>query len=179
MIDLRAESKKFEDKLKNIKACAFDVDGILTDGKVWWHGEEVGWNRTTHTSDGYGFHMLMRAGLKIGIITGGKSFSIDKRFTDNLKLDFVFKGSDDKRGAFKEIMAMGFEANEILYMGDEFFDLPLLKKAGFSATVPSASHEIREAVDYVTHLDSGEGCAREVIDMLRYVQGIVPTIEDF
>lgn len=178
-LDLREISKKYEAKLKKIKVCAFDVDGILTDGRVWWHGEEVGWNRMTHTNDGYGFHILMRAGLKVGVITGGKSFSIDKRFKDNLKLDFVYKGTDDKRDAFKKIMDLGYEADEILYMGDEFFDMPLLKKAGFSATVPTASHEVQEVVDYITTRESGMGCAREVIDMLRFVQGIVPHVEDF
>jgi 3-deoxy-D-manno-octulosonate 8-phosphate phosphatase (KDO 8-P phosphatase) len=76
-------------------------------------------------------------------------------------------------------MDLGYEAEEILYMGDEFFDIPLLKKAGFSATVPSSSHEVKEVVDYVTYIDSGMGCAREVIDLVRYAQNIVPVIEDF
>ncbi|MBT4791882.1 MAG: HAD hydrolase family protein, partial [Halobacteriovoraceae bacterium] len=66
---------------------------------------------------------------------------------------------------------------QALYMGDEFFDLPILKRAGFSATVPNASLEIRESVDYVTARESGNACVREVIDLLRFVQNIVPKIE--
>ena len=179
MHDLRDIARKFDDKLKKIKVCAFDVDGILTDGRVWWQGDDIGWNRSTHTRDGHGLHILMDAGLKVGVITGGNSFSIDKRFAINLKLDFVYKGSIDKRYAFEDLLSQGFVAGEILYMGDEFFDIPLLKRAGFSATVPSAGHEVKEVVDYITYRDAGMGCAREVIDLVRYAQGIVPKVEDF
>ena len=176
---LEDTAKHFEEKLSKIKVCAFDIDGILTDGVVWWTGTDFGWNRFTHTRDGYGLKMLQRAGLKVGVITGGDSESVEKRFKDNLKLDFVYKGSEDKRGAFLDIMGQGYKAEEILYMGDEFFDIPLLKKAGFSATVPNASKEVLCVVDYVTETESGRGCAREVIEMLRYAQGIVPDIPDF
>jgi 3-deoxy-D-manno-octulosonate 8-phosphate phosphatase (KDO 8-P phosphatase) len=68
---------------------------------------------------------------------------------------------------------------EILYMGDEHFDIPLLKRAGFSATVPNTGEEVKAIVDYVTIKESGKGCAREVIDLLRYAQGIEPMVEDF
>jgi len=64
-------------------------------------------------------------------------------------------------------------------MGDELFDLPLLRKAGFSATVPNTTEEVKVAVDYVTEKKSGEGCAREVMDLIRYAQGIEPLHEDF
>lgn len=70
-------------------------------------------------------------------------------------------------------------ADEILYMGDELFDIPLLRKAGFSATVPNTCEEVKEVVDYVTIRESGKGCAREVMDLLRYAQGIEPVVEDF
>jgi 3-deoxy-D-manno-octulosonate 8-phosphate phosphatase (KDO 8-P phosphatase) len=92
----------------------------------------------------------------------------------------MFLGSEDKRAAFNEVLKKeAVDPSEILYMGDEFFDLPLLKRAGFSATVPSASLEIQESVDYITKKDSGRGCVREVLDMLRYVHGIVQKIEGF
>jgi 3-deoxy-D-manno-octulosonate 8-phosphate phosphatase (KDO 8-P phosphatase) len=176
-IDIRARADQFSDKLKNIKVALFDVDGICTDGKIFWAGEEVGFNRMFHTHDGYGMKILMRAGLKVGIITGGNSIGVKKRF-ELLGLDYIYMGNEDKRGAFEEVMEKaGVSDENVLYMGDEFFDLPLLKRAGFSATVPTASHEICDIVDYVTHANSGEGCVREVIDMLRHVQGIVPEIE--
>jgi 3-deoxy-D-manno-octulosonate 8-phosphate phosphatase (KDO 8-P phosphatase) len=175
--DLRLEAKKFEEKLGQIKICLFDVDGILTNGKIFWAGEEVGFNRQFHTHDGYGLKMLMRAGLKVGIITGGDSIGVKKRF-EGLGVNYLYMGKEDKRAAFEEILKKeNLTEKEALYMGDEFFDLPILKRAGFSASVPNASIEVREEVDYVTERTSGEGCVREVIDMLRYVQNIVPEIE--
>jgi 3-deoxy-D-manno-octulosonate 8-phosphate phosphatase (KDO 8-P phosphatase) len=176
-LDLREISKKYSDKLKKIKICLFDVDGILTNGKMFWASEEVGFNRQFHTHDGYGLKILMRAGIKVGIITGGDSIGVKKRF-EGLGVDYLYMGSDDKRASFNEILEKEkISEEEALYMGDEFFDLPLLKRVGFSATVPNASIEIRESVDYVTVRESGNACAREVIDMLRHAQDIVPQIE--
>jgi len=177
--DLRKISQTFADKLKKIKVCAFDVDGVLTDGQIWWASEEVGWNRRYNIRDGYGLKLLQRAGYKVGIISGGNSSSLRKRFKENLGLDFIYQGSEDKRGAFLEIMSNGYSAEEILYMGDEHFDIPLLKKAGFSATVPEACIEVKEVVDYVTESSGGRGAAREVVDLLRFACDIYPEVPDF
>jgi 3-deoxy-D-manno-octulosonate 8-phosphate phosphatase (KDO 8-P phosphatase) len=163
-------AKTFEEKLKKIKVCAFDIDGILTNGGISWEGEDVGFNRTTHSLDGHGLKMLMRAGLTVGVISGGDSIAIRKRFIDNLGLHFVYLGNEDKREAYKKVLAMGFKDEEVLYMGDDFIDLPIIKRVGFSATVPGASLEIQEAVDYITYREAGNACAREVMDILRYAQ---------
>ncbi len=179
LLDLKLKSKEFSEKLKKIKVCAFDVDGILTDGRVWWSGEEIGWSRYFNIRDGYGMKVLQRAGYKVGIISGGNSAGLRKRFKENLGLDFIYQGSEDKRGAFLELMSEGYEAQEILYMGDEHFDMPLLRKAGFSATVPEACCDVKEIVDYVTTNEGGRGAAREVIDILRYACNIIPEIPDF
>lgn len=159
--------KKHHEKLAKIKVCAFDVDGILTDGKVSWDGQEVGWNRSTHTRDGYGLKLLMEHGLKVGVITGGDSLSVIKRFKENLGLDFIYMGNEDKVDAMNSLNKDGFSDDEILYMGDEIFDIPLLKRAGFSATVKNSSPEVQECVDFIAQTPSGEGCVREVIDLLR------------
>lgn len=178
-MSLRETAKKFEHKLKKIKVVVFDLDGILTNAHVWWESEEVGFNRTFNIYDGYGMKVLMAAGLKVGVITGGNSVSVNKR-VNQLGLDFCYAGNEDKREAFNDVMKRyNVAAEEVLYMGDELFDLPLLRKAGFSATVPNTSDEVKEMVDYVTHRKSGEGCAREVIDLVRYAQGIVPKLEEF
>lgn len=176
-LDLREISKPYADKLKNIKVALFDVDGICTNSLVYWSGEECGFNRFFNTQDGYGMKVLMKAGLKVGIITGGDSIGVRKRF-EGLGLDYIKMGNEDKRESFREVLEDAqVSASEVLYMGDEFFDLPLLKQAGFAATVPHASIEIRESVDYITKREAGEGCVREVIDMLRHVQNITPEIE--
>jgi 3-deoxy-D-manno-octulosonate 8-phosphate phosphatase (KDO 8-P phosphatase) len=178
-MNLRDAAKKHEAKLKKIKVLAFDLDGILTDSHVWWASEEVGFNRTFCIYDGYGMKLLMKAGLKVGVITGGNSVSVTRR-TEQLGLNFCYAGNEDKRAAFLDLMTKySVKADEILYMGDELFDLPLLLKAGFSATVPNTTEEVKEKVDYVTIRESGKGCAREVIDLVRYAQGIEPQLEAF
>lgn len=177
-MSLRETAKRFEDKLKKIKVAIFDLDGILTDSHIWWASEEVGFNRNFNIYDGYGMKILMQAGLRVGVITGGNSVSVFKR-TNQLGLDFCYAGNEDKRAAFLEVLEKyHVSADEVLYMGDELFDIPLLKKAGFSATVPNTSDEVKEVVDYITVRKSGEGCAREVIDLIRYAQGIVPVNEE-
>lgn len=169
----------FKSKLDKIKVCAFDVDGILTNGLVYWAGAEVGWNRFSHTRDGYGLKILMEMGIKVGVITGGNSLGVVKRFKENLGLDFVYMGNEDKRQAYLDLLSQGYKDEEIFYMGDELFDLPLIRRSGFSATVPSASHEVLEAVDLITEHDSGMGCVREVVDLIRLSRGFTPAIPDF
>jgi len=175
-MSLRDASKIFEKKLKKIKVLAFDLDGILTNATVWWASEEVGFNRTFNIYDGYGMKLLMSAGLKVGVITGGNSVSVAKR-TNQLGLDFCYAGNEDKREAYRDILKKySVTPDEVLYMGDELFDIPLLKASGFSATVPNTTDEVKDIVDYVTTRRSGEGCAREVIDLVRYAQGIEPDL---
>lgn len=178
-MSLKDIAKKFESKLKKIKVVVFDLDGILTDAHVWWASEEVGFNRTFNIYDGYGMKVLMKAGIKVGVITGGNSVSVQKR-VEQLGLNFCYAGNEDKRSAFLDVLKRyNVQPEEVLYMGDELFDIPLLKKSGFSATVPNTCEEVLEIVDYVTKRESGKGCAREVIDLVRYAQNIHPESEDF
>lgn len=178
-MNLREVAKIHEAKLKKIKVVVFDLDGILTDAHVWWESEEVGFNRQFNIYDGYGMKLLMGRGLKVGVITGGNSVSVQKRVTQ-LGLDFCHAGNEDKREAFKAVLKQyQVDASEVLYMGDELFDIPLLRKAGFSATVPNTSDEVKEIVDYVTFRESGKACAREVMDLVRYAQNIHSPVEDF
>jgi 3-deoxy-D-manno-octulosonate 8-phosphate phosphatase (KDO 8-P phosphatase) len=104
---------------------------------------------------------------------------VRKRFVENLKLSFAYFGNEDKRESYKKVLAMGYTDEQILYMADEFIDLPILKRVGFSATVPNASLEIQEVVDYITHREAGDACAREVIDILRYAQNIPLKLMEF
>jgi 3-deoxy-D-manno-octulosonate 8-phosphate phosphatase (KDO 8-P phosphatase) len=178
MMNFQDLSLKHQDKLKKIKVAAFDLDGILTDGKVHYDGAEVGFNRSFNVYDGYGMKLLMKAGLKVGVITGGDSVSVKMR-VEQLGLDFCYSGNEDKGEAFLDILKKyQVKATEVLYMGDELFDILLLRACGFAATVPSAGPEVQHIVDYVTTRPSGQGCAREVIDILRYAQGIHPVIKD-
>jgi 3-deoxy-D-manno-octulosonate 8-phosphate phosphatase (KDO 8-P phosphatase) len=175
-LDIEKITAPYKEKLLNIKVAAFDVDGVLTDSRIFWAGEEVGFNRFFNAQDGYGLKLLKMAGLKVGIITGGNSRGVKERF-ELLGLDFVHAGNEDKREAYKSVREQfNVDDSDILYMGDEFFDLPLLNKAGFSITVPHASPEIRKSVDYITQRDGGHGAVREIVDMIRHSRGFTPEI---
>ncbi len=102
-VNLREIAQKYKDKLKKIKLCIFDVDGILTDGKVYWAGEEIGFNRQFFIQDGYGMKLLQRAGLKVGIITAGESIGVRKR-SEYLELDYLYMGKENKSLALNEIL---------------------------------------------------------------------------
>jgi 3-deoxy-D-manno-octulosonate 8-phosphate phosphatase (KDO 8-P phosphatase) len=171
-------SKEVFAKLTKIKICLFDVDGILTDAKVWFDGE-VGFNRTFNVRDGYGLKLLIEHGIVVGIISGGNSTGVIERFKQ-LGIKDTYLGNEDKRSAYLDMRSKYNVTDEqMLYMGDELFDLPLLKKCGFSATVPSACSEVLQVVDYITSRDCGNGAVREVVDHLREAQNIRPHIPDF
>lgn len=179
MSDLREVAEKYKEQLSQIKIALFDCDGILTDGSLFYQGSEVGFNRFFNARDGYGLKLLMQAGLRVGVISGGDSLGLNKRI-ENLGLDFSYLGSEDKRHAYLEIKEKTeAKDSEILYMGDEFFDMPLIQKAGFGVSVPEASYEVKECADYVTSRAGGHGAAREVVDLIRYAIGFTPKIADF
>jgi len=179
MTDLREVAKKYQEKLSKIKVFLSDVDGVLTNGLIHYDGEEVGFNRSFHSQDGYGMKILMQAGLKVGVISGGDSLSVKKRM-DYLGLDFIYLGNEDKRGAYTEILEKtGVKDEEVLYIGDDLFDIPVLKRVGFSVTVPHAGVELQEVCDYTTSRDGGMACVREVCDMVRYAQNHPSPIIDF
>lgn len=174
-VDTMEAMKPFESKLKKIKVALFDVDGVLTNSQVFWAGEDIGFGRLFDIQDGYGIKVLQNAGIKVGIITGGDNVSVDERFK-HLGVDYFYKGSMDKSAAYLEIREKeNVQDENILYMGDEFFDIPLLEQAGFAATVPMCSVEVKNCVDYVTQRNGGHGAVREVVDMVRHAQGIVPS----
>jgi len=177
---IKTQAEKYKDQLEKIKVVLLDVDGILTDAKVYYSGEELGFNRFFDVNDGYGMKILqLFSDIEVGIITGGDSLGVLERFRV-LGVKHFYYGSEDKRGAYLEIKEkMKLKDENILYMGDEFFDMPLLKKAGFSATTQKASWEVKECVDFITYAPAGHGAVREVIDMVRYVQKIKPDIPDF
>jgi 3-deoxy-D-manno-octulosonate 8-phosphate phosphatase (KDO 8-P phosphatase) len=152
-------------KMSSIKLLAFDVDGILTDNHVWMN--EVGqWRRMFSVRDGYGIQMLRELGYQLAIITG--SFSEDVRERARiLKFNYFYEGSLDKYPAYLDIKSKsGLSDSEILYMGDDLFDLPVIEAAGVGITVPEAVDRIKLKSDYVTIESGGKGAVREVCEMV-------------
>ncbi len=154
-------------RVRQIIMVIFDVDGILTDGRLWV--TDAGkWCRFFCVKDGVGIKLLMDAGYEVGVISGGKSDDVIQRMTF-LKIPYFYLEAGDKMPPYLEILEKtGFKEDEIAFIGDEIFDIPILERVGFAATVPGAVKEVKSAAHYVTKEVGGMGAAREVADMVRF-----------
>jgi 3-deoxy-D-manno-octulosonate 8-phosphate phosphatase (KDO 8-P phosphatase) len=178
-LNLKITAKKFQKKLKKIKLFLTDCDGVMTNGQIFWVSKEAGWSRFFHSLDGYGLKCLQKAGIEIGVISGGKSEGLKQR-CQGLGIDHIYLGDEDKRSAYLEILdKTGLKDDQVLYIGDDLFDLPILERVGFSAAVPNSVIEVHEMVDYVTVKEGGLGAVREVCDLVRYAQGIKSEVTTF
>ncbi len=154
----------------DIKLLLLDVDGVLTDGRLYFSnsGEE---SKAFHTLDGQGIKMLMSAGIDVGIITGRHSKLLEKRAAE-LGIKLLYQGREDKLDVLKEICDNSkIEARHICYAGDDLPDLPVLNSVGLSFSVPRGHSSIKVAVDAVTDTQGGEGAVREITDYLLQAQG--------
>jgi 3-deoxy-D-manno-octulosonate 8-phosphate phosphatase (KDO 8-P phosphatase) len=151
--------------LRRIRALAMDVDGVLTDGGLWWgpNGEE--WKRFCF-ADIMGVSLARRAGLILALISGEDSPLVD-RYATKMRIAFVAKNCRDKAGALKEFAASAqIELTEICYMGDDVNDLAAMEIAGLSAAPANASSEVLDHANMVTQSPGGNGAVREIIDAL-------------
>lgn len=170
------ETKDIQDRLKKIRILILDVDGVMTDGRVFWL-EGHGWTRQFHVQDGYGMKLLMKGGIQVAVISGGESEDVRTRMKF-LKIEHVFLGDEDKVKALDKIIAAtGIPADQMAFMGDDLFDIPVLERVGFSATVPHAVEPVKRKVHYVTQALGGFGAVREIADAIRKAQGIGPYID--
>ena len=148
-----------------IKAIAMDVDGVLTDGGVWWgpNGEE--WKRF-HFADIMGLSLARKSGMVIALISGENSPLVD-RFASKVGIVDVHKDCKDKASALRTFSERhGLSLQEICFIGDDVNDLSALSIVGLSACPADARPSIREHCQVVTKLAGGNGAVREVVDML-------------
>ena len=159
-----------------IRALALDVDGVLTDGGLWWGpgGEE--WKRFCF-ADIMGVSLAQRAGLKFALISGEASPLVD-RYAAKMQIQHVFKGCRDKAAALREFASTaGIELAQICYMGDDVNDLPAMQIAGFSAAPANAARDVLACADFVSENFGGNGAVREVIEALLRARGLsVPEV---
>lgn len=153
------------EKVQQVKFFVLDVDGILTNGFLYYDSNHVR-TRAFHIHDGLGMKLLQKAGIPIAIISGKKSDEVKRRLQD-LDIRHVFLGHENKLPVYEELKVnFNLKDSEIAYMGDDLPDLPLLKRAGFAITVPEAPLIIQKNVDYITQKNAGCGAVREVCDYI-------------
>lgn len=141
-----------------------DVDGVLTDTRIWFDGNE--WRRFFSIRDGVGIKRLSESGYKLAVITGSRSQDIRER-VKSLGIHYFYEGALDKGPSFLQLQKdSGLTPAEMAYIGDDIFDIPMIQESAFGATVPEAVDEVIEVADYVTKRPGGMGAVREICDYI-------------
>lgn len=156
--------------LRTVKAFAFDVDGVFTNGAVMLHpgGEFI---RMMNIKDGFAVQHAVKMGYPIAIITGGFSKMVRKRFT-GLGVKDIYMKSANKNAAFDSFLAKHqLVPAEVLYMGDDLPDYEVMKRSGFPVCPADAAEEIKQLSIYISHIKGGEGCVRDIIEQVMRLQG--------
>ena len=182
-------------RAKKIKLILFDVDGVLTDGKIWIfpapagvqqssqetrHEDEGGFAmpgpalieaKGFHAHDGAGFSLARLGGIKTGLITKRISETVALRARD-LKLEHVYQGVQDKLTCFEGILREeNLKASEAAFVGDDVIDLPVMRNCGLAIAVANARREVKEQAHIVTEHAGGDGAARDAIEYVLKAQG--------
>ncbi len=173
-------------RARRIKLLLFDVDGVLTDGVIWFYpiddrnpraaaGSAEGVSlveiKGFSAHDGIGMMLARHAGLKTGVITKRRSASLALRARD-LHMNYIYQAIDDKLAALREILgAAGVKPEEAAAMGDDIVDLPMMRICGLAVAPANARPEVKRAADWVTPSRGGEGAARDLVEMILKAQG--------
>jgi len=156
---------KLRNKLRKIKILLSDVDGVLTDGGMYYTGEGLSFKKF-NVKDGMGSVKLREIGIQVGIITTDVS-PIAKVRSERLSLDYIIIGTWEKKKAAEEICSkQGLKMENVAFIGDDINDLEILDAVGFSAAPKDAVNRVLKKVDYICNKKGGEGCFREIADML-------------
>lgn len=167
-----------EDRARRIKVLVFDVDGVLTDGQLYFlptgsaDGKPSGLEFKGFTAhDGLGITLARIGGLRVGLITKRESATVAIRARD-LKLEFVYQGQAHKLRAAKEICDnAGVTMDELCYVGDDVVDLPVMRACGLSIATANARPQAKAAAHWITPNVGGQGAGRDAIDFILGAQG--------
>lgn len=157
-------------RAQDVRVAFFDVDGVLTDGGLYFseHGEAI---KRFHTLDGHGLKLLQRAGITPAVVTGRDSPALRLRL-QALGVTHVRYGTEDKRPAAEAILdELGLNWSQAAAIGDDWPDLPVLRRCAFAAAPPGAQAEVLAMAHHVTRAPGGLGAAREFCDLLLVASG--------
>ncbi|MDX2444358.1 MAG: HAD-IIIA family hydrolase [Bacteroidales bacterium] len=155
----------FKEDLRKVKAFAFDVDGVLSNQTITLHpsGEPM---RTINIKDGYALQLAVKKNYPIAIITGGNSEAVRTRF-QSLGITDIYLSSFDKKVDFADFrLKYDLDPSSILYMGDDLPDYEIMKLVGFPTCPADAVPEVKQVSRYISHLDGGNGCVRDIIEQV-------------
>lgn len=160
----------YKEKLAPIRAFVFDFDGVMTDGSVWVYADRET-VRCGNIKDGYAVQYAVKKGYIVAVISGATSASIDNRMR-MLGVEQCFTGCGNKIETYERFLELNnLTDSQVLCMGDDLPDYPMLKRAGVSTCPADAAVEIRDMVDYVSIHPGGHGAVRDVIEQVLRLQG--------
>lgn len=161
---------KLHERARAIRLAIFDVDGVLTDGRLYFMPDGTEF-KSFNTLDGHGIKMLMASGIETAIISGRKSPLVERRAA-NLGIKHLIQGREDKLTALSELrQIIPVEMHEIAHLGDDLPDLPVMRRVGLGMAVASADAFVREHAHGVTQAVGGAGAAREFCELIMRAQG--------
>lgn len=158
------------EKAFKIRLLILDVDGVLTDGKLYFsaEGESL---KVFSSLDGHGIKMLQATGVEVAIITGRESKALDLRMA-NLGIQHYFRGREDKINALDELLeSLQLHDEQIAYLGDDLPDLPVIQRVGLGMAVANAYSFVKLHADWCTRNKGGDGAVREACDFIMDSQG--------
>nr|WP_287410317.1 HAD-IIIA family hydrolase [Pseudodesulfovibrio sp.] len=156
---------------QNIKLLVLDVDGVLTDGGLYYGDDGIVMKRF-HVQDGLGIKLAQAVGLEIGVITGLNQKPVEKRIRE-LGIAHYYAGKHDKAPLFEEICKnVGVSLSEAAFMGDDWIDLGVMNVAGLAMSVPNGVPEVIEAADWISTRKGGDGAVREAIAFILEARGL-------
>ena len=150
---------------QGIKLLALDVDGVLSDGKLYFgnDGEEL---KCFNIADGLGIKLLQNQGIEVAIITGRQSNIVQRR-ANELSIQHLIQGREDKLMALDELLSItGITLEQTAYMGDDLPDLSAIKNVRLGTTVANASAEVKAIADWISKKDGGDGAVRELAELI-------------
>jgi 3-deoxy-D-manno-octulosonate 8-phosphate phosphatase (KDO 8-P phosphatase) len=193
-----------ESRAKKVKLVLFDVDGVLTDGTLWFfpapsagtratdeqraqHGDKPGFGilsqnmieaKGFNAHDGTAISLARLGGLKTGMVTKRISETVAIRARD-LRIDYLFQGADNKSEVLDQILVQsGFREDEIAYVGDDVIDLPIMRRCGLAIAVANARPQVKAMAHYETVSSGGDGAARDAVEYILQAQGTLDKVID-
>lgn len=157
-------SKKNYQLAAKIKLLICDVDGVFSDGRIYLgnQGEEL---KAFHTKDGFGIKAILKAGIKVAIITGRQSNIVANRMKA-LGVPYIFQGKENKLSVYKNLLKdLDLQAKQVAYIGDDVVDLPIMRHCGLGIAVNDAHPLVLQDADLITYSKGGFGAVREVCDL--------------
>ena len=171
---MKSSGKQLRDIAKNIRLLILDVDGVLTDGRIILDNEGNEF-KAFHVRDGHGIKMLLKAGIRVAIITGRYSKVVDRRARE-LGITEVYQRCHIKTVAYEHILGKyRLAEREVAYAGDDIVDIPVFRRVGLPIAVSDAADEAKRSAVWITKNGGGRGAVREISDFLLRAKGLWQT----